>query len=170
MQNRKRITVKEDATVHLPPPSAYVQTVDTNPVGNFSSYVSNEQKRKLETVVACIVLEAGGEGRQGMEAVNEVIHNRAAAQNKSLFDVVIAPKQFSCFNHGIDHAISLARRHAKWGEALRIVSSPKTNHTMGAVYYHTRSIRPSWSEKLLDKGYETLTIGHHVFYYKDRQY
>jgi len=42
-------------TVHFSMPPAYVQSVDT-----FKGYARSDEMRQLETVVACLVLEAGG--------------------------------------------------------------------------------------------------------------
>ena len=43
-------------------PPAYVQSVDT-----YAGHYRSDEMRKLEAVVACLVLEAGGEGIIGME-------------------------------------------------------------------------------------------------------
>ena len=77
-------------TVYFNVPPAQVQSVNT-----FKGTARSDEMRQLETVVACLVLEAGGEGTVGMEAVNEVIHNRSKKQKKSLYQIVTARKQFS---------------------------------------------------------------------------
>ena len=150
------------------PPPAHVQTVD-KPAYSFAGFAKKDQMRRVEAVVACIVLEAAGEGRTGMEAVNEVIHNRAKKQHKSLYDIVTAHKQFSCFNAGVDAAIKKAKHDphfkSRWDLAIQILQAPLTNHTNGATYYHTTKIQPYWVKDLVDKGYETVTVGHHKFYY-----
>ena len=141
-------------------PPAYVQSVDT-----FKGSVRSDEMHQVETVIACLVLEAGGEGTVGMEAVNEVIHNRAKNRQKSLYQIVTAPKQFSCFNSGVTAAIQRAKKHPKWNEAIRILKNKLTNHTMGADHYHTLSVKPYWGKDLLKRGYRTITIKHHIFYY-----
>ena len=146
--------------IHFKVPPAHVRSVNT-----YAGHYRSDEMRKLEAVVACLVLEAGGEGTIGMEAVNEVIHNRAKKQNKSLYQIVTAPKQFSCFNAGIDKAIQRAKNHPKWTEATRILKDQLTDHTNGADHYHTLAVRPSWGKTLLARGANTVTIGHHKFYY-----
>lgn len=121
--------------------------------------------RELETVIACLILEAGGEGKVGMEAVNEVIQNRAKVQRKSPYQVATAPKQFSCFNAGVDRGIEKAKKHSRWKLAEQIVKAPKTNHTKGATFYHTTNIMPKWAKTFLNRGAKTVKIGNHVFYY-----
>jgi len=148
-----------------PPPPAQVQTVPGTPSGNFLQYFSQEEAKKIEAVAATLVLEAGGEGRKGMEAVYEVIHNRAHKRHKSLYEVVVAPKQFSCFNSGVDQGIARAKKHPKWNVAMDILKSPLTNHTHGADHYHTHNVHPSWGRTLVQRGARTLAIGGHLFYY-----
>jgi N-acetylmuramoyl-L-alanine amidase len=46
--------------------------------------------------------EARGETDLGQKAVVKVILNRSATRNQSIRDVVLAPKQFSCFNAGFN--------------------------------------------------------------------
>ena len=161
IKKQASVNIKEVITVPntLPPP-AMVQNVST-----FAHHYKQDELKRAEAVVACIVLEAGGEGKTGMEAVNEVIHNRATHQNKSLYAIVTAHKQFSCFNNGVDAAIAKAKKHPKWKEAIQILQAPLTNHTQGAVYYHTIHVRPYWVDDLIDKGYETVKINHHIFYH-----
>ena len=147
-------------TVYFNVPPAQVQSVNT-----FKGTARSDEMRQLETVVACLVLEAGGEGTVGMEAVNEVIHNRSKKQKKSLYQIVTARKQFSCFNGGVYAAVQQAKNHPKWTEATRILRNELTNHTRGADHYHTLSVRPSWGKELLKRGAKTITIKHHIFYY-----
>ena len=49
-------------------------------------------------IASVIIAEAGGEGREGMEAVWEVIHTRAKERKLSYTRVVTQRKQFSCLN------------------------------------------------------------------------
>ena len=146
--------------IHFKVPPAYVRSVNT-----YAGHYRSDEMRKLEVVVACLILEAGGEGTVGMEAVNEVIHNRAKKQNKSLYEVVTARKQFSCFNNGVEAAVAHAKKHSKWTEATRILKDPLTDHTGGAQYYHTTAGKHEWAKALLARGANTVTIGHHKFYY-----
>ena len=49
-------------------------------------------------LAAVIIAGAGGEGRKGMEAVYEVIWQRASLQERSYLAVITQRKQFSCLN------------------------------------------------------------------------
>ncbi len=116
-----------------------------------------------EIVAATLILEAGGEYYAGsMEAVNEVIVNRASKRNKSEAMVCLQKYQFSCWN-GKDTqvGISKAMKHPRWDEALRIVQSPTTNYTRGADHYHADYIKdPYWAKSMT----ATIKIGLHIFY------
>jgi hypothetical protein len=162
-------------TVNIPPsPPAYVQTVDQP--GSFTNYQNQQEaRRQYEVVVACLVLEAGGEGKIGMEAVNEVLNNRAKQKFgndavSSKYAVAIAPKQFSCFNGGTEYAVQAAKKHPNWSTAENIVKAAPTNHTNGARYYYANRGRnaikpPSWAAVYLKRGAKTVQIGNHLFLY-----
>ena len=64
-----------------------------------------------EIVAATLILEAGGEYATGsMEAVNEVIRNRAAKRKLTTKQVCLQRKQFSCWNSGrIDQLLAKAK-------------------------------------------------------------
>ena len=112
-----------------------------------------------EIVAATLILEAGGESdARAMAAVREVIANRA--KNKTEISVCLAPKQFSCWNKvSTERGIEIAKRHAKWPQALALVKN-KSNYTNGATHYHAEKVSPSWAKKLV----RTAKIGHHIFY------
>ena len=169
----------KEAVADLPPvepisPPAIVQTV-TKPSSLHSFYT---EQKALDTVVACLVLEAGGEGKAGMEAINEVLTNRArkSTGNDSIaskYKVAVQPKQFSCFNAGVDTAIAKAKNHPRWNEAKSIAQSPPTNHTSGSRFYYanrgSNAIRPpTWAAKMLKSGAKTIQIGNHIFIYNYR--
>ena len=114
---------------------------------------------QTEVVAATLVMEAGGEGRQGMEAVREVISNRA--KGKTEMSVCLAPKQFSCWNGiSVQAGIKKAKRHPNWNVALQIAKAAPTTHTRRATHYHTTKVSPSWAKKLG----QTVKIKNHVFY------
>tara|TARA_B100001093_G_scaffold101036_1_gene93192 strand:+ start:26 stop:472 length:447 start_codon:yes stop_codon:yes gene_type:complete len=116
-----------------------------------------------EIVAATLILEAGGEYHDGaMEAVNEIIVNRAAKRNLSEAMVCLQKYQFSCWNDKDAQAgISKAMKHPRWGEALRIVQSPTTDYTKGADHYHADYIKnPYWAKSMT----VTTKIGLHIFY------
>lgn len=173
----RRLNNEVGPIVFNPPPSipqepaAQVQNVGARPSKDFKHYFNQalvDEVRQAEAVIACLVLEAAGEGRTGMEAVYEVIRNRAKSRKQSMFQVVTAPKQFSCFNNGVDQGIKRAKTSpafkSKWQEAISIYKSNLTNHTNGAEYYHTLNVHPKWGKTLVSQGYTPVRIGQHLFY------
>ena len=114
-------------------------------------------------VAATLIMEAGGEYYEGsLEAVYEVIYNRAIKKNQSFSEICLAPKQFSCWNgKDIMSAVEKASQHPRWNEAMKIAyEDPKTNYTMGADHYHADYVRPYWADSLT----RTVKIGLHIFY------
>ena len=120
-----------------------------------STYAIDEK----QLIAAVLIKEAGGEPKGGMEAVLEVVRNRA--KNKSLSQVVLAKKQFSCLNStNPDELIKSSKNHAKWGTALKIVNGSPTNLTGGSDHYHTNYVKPYWAKGQIPKA----KIGAHIFY------
>ena len=106
--------------------------------------VSHLSVNASEIVAATLILEAGGEYATGsMEAVNEVIRNRAAKRKLTTREVCLQRKQFSCWNSGrIDQLLAKAKRHPRFNEALSIVTGSPTNYTGGADHYHADYCNP----------------------------
>ena len=120
-----------------------------------------------QLVAATLILEAGGEGREGMQAVWEVIWQRAKLRKLTPLGVVTQRKQFSCLNSITPgRAIATAQRHPMWRHAWGIVSGPPVLPngkplTLGADHYHATTIKPPyWA----DATKATVTIGRHKFY------
>jgi spore germination cell wall hydrolase CwlJ-like protein len=124
--------------------------------------LSNLSVNASEIVAATLILEAGGEYATGsMEAVNEVIRNRAAKRKLTTKQVCLQRKQFSCWNSGrIDQLLAKAKRHPRFSEAMAIVKGSPTNYTGGADHYHADYCNPYWASSLK----KTCTIGKHLFY------
>jgi spore germination cell wall hydrolase CwlJ-like protein len=125
---------------------------------------------ELETVAACLVLEAASQGGEGMRGVMAVIRNRARGLPELFALVVLQRRQFSAFNRlTVGHellaqAIQRARRDRMWERALALVEEARSeawqDSTAGATHY-TRSIeRTRWTRRLV----KTVTIGAHSFY------
>ncbi len=134
-----------------PPPAIIQRTV-----------ISQQDK---EIVAACLIGEAGGEGLRGMQAVLNVVVNRAKKKPQSFVKVVTAPKQFSTFN-GIRPStrVSRSKAHPCWAQAMMLVNQAVAGHltdiTSGSTHYHETTIRPGWSRRLSFHG----RIGNHLFY------
>ena len=112
--------------------------------------------------------EARGEGIKGMQAVANVVMNRVKAggwYGASVKDVVLKPKQFSCWNENDpNRAIILAANDAQLAQARSIaeqaIAGTLPDITGGATNYHAKSITPYWAASMT----KTATIGNHVFY------
>ena len=114
-----------------------------------------------DIVISTIILEAGGEYKAGaLEAIYEVIINRAKKINLTPAEVCLQRKQFSCWNNlTIDDGINIAKNHKRWAIAKNILGK-ETNYTKGADHYHADYVTPYWA-KSMEK---TVVIGRHIFY------
>ncbi len=129
--------------------------------------------------------EARGEGAEGMMAVLNVINNRTA--DRSFYDsaiynatgspyhaVILKQNQFSVFNFGDPNRpllVSLAENfnnavasnsvlNQAYSLAAMLLNETLVDNTGGSVYYHERSITPSWVSSFTRIG----QIGNHIFY------
>ena len=125
---------------------------------------------EIETVAACLVLEAASQGPEGMRGVMAVIRNRSHGQPELFEPVVMKRRQFSAFNRltaGYEprtHAIQRARRDRMWEHALALVAEAQSpawhDPTAGATHYTRSNERNRWTRSLE----KTVTIGGHSFY------
>jgi N-acetylmuramoyl-L-alanine amidase len=105
--------------------------------------------------------EARGEGVEGMQAVALVTLNRARQQDKSVCDVVYAPKQFSWTNTAKGRNKPLTSNvNEAHTVAVQAMSGALDDFTGGATHYHTKTVKPVW-RKALDK---VAVINNHIFY------
>tara|TARA_Y100000588_G_scaffold382319_1_gene469557 strand:+ start:2734 stop:3306 length:573 start_codon:yes stop_codon:yes gene_type:complete len=91
------------------------------------------QPEERALIAAVIIAEAGGEGKIGMEAVYEVIWQRAALAHSNYTDVVTKPKHFSCLN-GVKPSKLIKRmskhKHYEWVRLGLLFFPPTTIHTV----------------------------------------
>lgn len=130
-----------------------------------------------QLLAATLMAEAGGEGKQGMQAVGEVIMNRTKMKYRgdgTVSEVILADKQFSAWN-GVDPRNYVERNgnSSTYQEADAIagqlLSGKSSNLTNGATSYlnvpltaKTNGGRlPSWYRDNKDK--VTAKIGNHTF-------
>jgi spore germination cell wall hydrolase CwlJ-like protein len=121
-----------------------------------------------DAVISCLVLEARGDGKRGMEAVMHVIHNRSLRdRNRSIYGIVIQRAQFASMTPGW-----YARARAKtkswrlaslvYDEYVRTRYVGVKDPTYGAIYFDnpatTRHPRKAPAFRL------TARIGEHTFY------
>ena len=117
-----------------------------------------------EVIASTLILEAGGEYAEGsMEAVYEVICNRAYKRNLTRSEVCLQRKQFSCWNSDQVryNSIEKAKKHSRYGQALAIVNGLRiTNYTNESDHYHADYCNPYWASSMT----VTTKIGRHIFY------
>lgn len=125
--------------------------------------------------------EARGEGPLGMLAVAQVILNRAKkrtevvpglSHGEAIKEVILRPKQFSCFNKDDPNREKLLVPHKHepevWGVAVAVASLAQLGYAMdptnGSVNYLTKSLYESDDAPTWAKNMKVLaTIGNHVF-------
>ncbi len=128
--------------------------------------------RDREIVATCMVLEAGGEGIDGMRAVLNVILNRAKGDLSRMVPVTVKRGAFSCMasvwqndepDYGplFDRAMTQSGAYVQASQLIDVMElGLLTDNTGGATHYHASSIQPYW---VSDMRYLT-TIGNHIFY------
>ncbi|MDD3276456.1 MAG: cell wall hydrolase [Kiritimatiellales bacterium] len=123
-----------------------------------------------EIVATCLVLEAGGEGPEGMQAVLNVILNRAHGNLYRMVPETLKHGAFSCMASAwrTDDCSSLINRATSqsgaYDQAMQLITLMEegflADNTHGATHYHADYIHPYWADSL-----RFLTqIGHHIFY------
>lgn len=134
--------------------------------------VLNEDEVRL--LAATVWGEARSEGEEGMRAVAHVMVNRIGPRfGEDLSTVILSPKQFSVWNRNDPNrriVQNLARDPSsvatdpEWLVAERVsrevLSGQSVDPTGGALFYHTRGVRPRWAR--IGQGRQTL--GQHIFY------
>jgi GNAT superfamily N-acetyltransferase len=151
--------VPHDAVVGMTPP--------------LSEAVVNDDEVRL--LAATVWGEARSEGEHGMRAVAHVMVNRVGPRfGEDLATVILTPKQFSVWNNGDPNrrlVLNLVRdpdRYvtdaAQWEVAQRVAREVLTGQSIdptgGALFYHTRAVRPRWA----GHGVGRQVIGQHIFY------
>lgn len=124
-----------------------------------------------EVIATCLILEAGGEGERGMQAVMNVIQNRAHGDPQEFYAETVAPHQFAVFDSArgfffkdFTLVIKKAERHPAWPVALALVErayrADLVDITGGATHFSSaRRPKPGWARDLR----ETVVIGNHRF-------
>ena len=131
---------------------------------------AGQVSQQVDIVARTIWGEARGEGATGMQAVANVIINRAKKPGwwgHNIVDVCLAPSQFSAWNRNDPNyakvqAVTTATSSFKTALTIagRAVAGTLPDITGGATSYHTVAINPYWADdsKLLK------IIGAHKFY------
>jgi spore germination cell wall hydrolase CwlJ-like protein len=119
-----------------------------------------------ETVAAVLILEAGGEGNFGMQAVAGVIQNRMV-RGRTPYSVVTAPKQFCAYTLFRQNKLAMmlkAEKHPRFKYAMLLAAKLEKRQvedvTEGSNHYFATSVSPKWAAKMNYK----KKIGNHLFY------
>ena len=141
--------------------------VDQNYIDGLPSIKGGKEWKCLADA---LYFEARGESVMGQFAVAEVIVNRASSSkfpdtvcgvvkqgtNKSRYRC-----QFTFMCDGLLESIDDKSSYARAGKIAHMTLwDININLTNGALYYHAKSVNPSWAKKLA----RTETIGDHKFY------
>lgn len=122
-----------------------------------------------ECLADALYFEARGESIQGIFAVGEVILNRVDSGDypNTICGVVFqgTGKKFACqFTWTCDNnsdSIGNQTAFARVGKAAKLlIDGLPRRLTSGATHYHTKAVRPSWSNRFP----RTASIGAHYFY------
>ena len=117
------------------------------------------------TIAKIVAGEAAGEGRRGMQAVLNVMVNRARRRGKTLYEIATAPHQFSAYadkalmerNYRevkpiVDSLVASANK-------LEDITGGATNYVTKSLYAKKKNDPNSWISKMT----VTKIIGNHVF-------
>jgi hypothetical protein len=129
---------------------------------------------EVRLLAATVWGEARSESEEGMRAVAHVMVNRIGDRfGEDLGTVILSPKQFSVWNRrdpnrrivqrlardpssvATDPEYIVAERVAR-----EVLSGQSVDPTDGALFYHTRAVRPRWARV----GQGRQIIGQHIFY------
>ena len=116
-----------------------------------------------QCLAQAIYFESRGEPLDGQIAVAEVVLNRrdSATFPRTVCGVTHQGCQFSyiCDGNSDTMRSGVAKERSEKLASLMLAGRPRSL-TDGALYFHTRSVRPDWSRRFA----RTTTIGHHMFY------
>jgi spore germination cell wall hydrolase CwlJ-like protein len=152
----------------LPPPAIVQQHTNTHQ----TPIVNQKDIDNAYILAATLWGEARGEGLKGMQAVLNVIINRANGNISTASQIVLQPKQFSFWNGKSDprtyaHQLANSKRGTDklFDASLVLVDKAMkgqlTDITGGSTFYfNPHIIIPKWAKSMK----KTITIGNHDFY------
>lgn len=136
----------------------------------------------IDIIAATIIGEAGGEGYKGMQAVKNVLQNRADKKSTIPAREALRPRQFSMWDDAtkgvsvpedfaeegrptkIQSIIDMYKTHSNWDTAVTLAKNKIKDITGGATSYYassgTQEIDPPyWANDWKDP----IVIGNHTF-------
>ena len=129
--------------------------------------------QSLFWLMVTVYHEARGESIAGQKAVVKVILNRAKKNNWPVSNVVLARKQFSCFNKGLDDPSVWIRKIITAAEVLENVEAgfnewQAGDKLQGATHYYALLGMPNHQPPYWVKGMKFIVeIKGHRFYRED---
>lgn len=139
----------------------------------YQSVESREINRELRCLALNVYHEARGEPKQGQYAVAEVTMNRVASKRfpNSVCGVVyekrwdrIRKRYVGAFSWteitSRSKSVNRKMMQRAWQIAEAVYHRKQASTVKGALFYHARTIRPSWARKKL----QVAKIGQHIFY------
>ena len=124
----------------------------------------------LDAMTRTIIGEAYGQGEVGMQAVGEVIRNRAQSRGQSIRDVVTAPYQFEPWGtaESARRLMAITPDDPRYQEARRVaeaVYGGQTNVTNGADHFYAPKLQADLGRDRpnFDNG-SGRQIGDHLFF------
>lgn len=128
-----------------------------------------DDSRDLECLTQAAYYEARGEGREGMQAVAQVVLNRARhpAFPHSVCGVVFqgAGRRVGCqFSFTCDGSMRAPINRVAWNRARSVASAALSGAVYAGVgnatHFHTTGVAPGWRNSLT----RVSQVGSHVFY------
>lgn len=128
----------------------------------------------MELYAATILLEAEGEPEIGKQGVAWVIRNRLDERRASLYDVILAPYQFSCWNSDYSGqrkarltGVNIPLWESCWQIATGVYYRWIPDPTMGANHYLNVAVTKQMNNGRLPSWYDplkvTMNLGRHTF-------
>jgi len=146
------------------------KAVSVVPSGPSPDAISAELLAEHRCLAEVLYYEARGEGRQGQQAVAEVVFHRMNTGNygHSICAVVYegAGRPGCQFTFACNGDITKERDESAWRESEALAAQiltgevPLRNATAGATNYHAITVTPDWADTMN----KTTQIGNHVFY------
>jgi len=122
-------------------------------------------------LILTVFLEARDQAPIGQKNVAKVIMNRARAKNLPVSDIILARKQFSCYNEGLEKAMTAVVREIK--EVAKVTINVqeaiddwlKGDTLAGATHYFNPDLVPGRWPASWDRGKMRIVYraGDHIF-------
>jgi spore germination cell wall hydrolase CwlJ-like protein len=147
------------------PAPVQVITADSGP-----DSISAELLAEHRCLAEVLYYEARGEGRQGQQAIAEVVFHRMNNGNygHSICAVVYegAGHPGCQFTFTCNGELAKAKEESAWRESESLAAeiltgeAPLKNATAGATNFHAITVSPDWADTMK----QTTQIGNHIFY------